>query len=344
MTPRLVVHLDVNETMILGDPAGGDSFADSLNKIVCKQAVVRRVEGGADRPLLERYVWADGRPLSSAGTAPALHYWEIPEGCVRFYEERELKARFAKSFCTDPASPGATYAGLHARLVAAMRRGDESEPRLVRGDSHFVIPAVWRLLEELARRRRFTLAVRTFGSDLGDVAAALQAFAERAALPALRPEALYKLRREGARVSATPLDDPTAEPLDERALVDLLERDDLPVRCVGISDDYPTWKQAAYLPTAGKPCWITPNARHVFFDDNIHNDPDDSIVDVRWLDPARGAFRQLNGSIIRRLHGLVLLRVPTLEPILHPDWFLRTLARLEADLDDLSPPRAESGP
>ncbi len=38
---RLVLHFDVNETIMVGDPAGGDSFEESLNKIVSKSAIVR---------------------------------------------------------------------------------------------------------------------------------------------------------------------------------------------------------------------------------------------------------------------------------------------------------------
>ena len=31
--PRLVLHFDVNETILLGDVAGGDSFEDGINTI-----------------------------------------------------------------------------------------------------------------------------------------------------------------------------------------------------------------------------------------------------------------------------------------------------------------------
>ena len=32
--PRLVLHFDVNETILLGDVAGGDSFEDGINKCI----------------------------------------------------------------------------------------------------------------------------------------------------------------------------------------------------------------------------------------------------------------------------------------------------------------------
>lgn len=324
--------------MSTGDPAGGDSFEDSLNKIVCKQAVVRRVvEEEAMIPLLDRYAWADGRPLSSMnGSEPELHYWELPQGCVKFYDETELKRRFANKFCTDADSPGILYHSLHSRLEAAMRRGNETDQRLVRGDHHFVLPAVWQLLESL-QGRHFTLVIRTFGSDLEAVADALTAFAERhegTPLQSLKlsKESLYAIRRDGESCSMFPLSG-VGERLDERAAIALIERDDQPVRCIGISDDYPSWKAAGFKPSAGKPCWITPSARHVFFDDNIHNHPNKSIVNVRWLQPS-GDIVSLNGYVTCRLHGLVLFRVPTLEAILNHDWFIRQVNKLEADLDN----------
>ena len=35
--PRLVLHFDVNETIMVADPAGGDSFEDVLNKMLAKR-------------------------------------------------------------------------------------------------------------------------------------------------------------------------------------------------------------------------------------------------------------------------------------------------------------------
>ena len=56
--------MDINETILLGDPAGGDTFDESLNKIIAKVAYVRPVPPDAQRggrwPAWE---WHDGSPL-----------------------------------------------------------------------------------------------------------------------------------------------------------------------------------------------------------------------------------------------------------------------------------------
>jgi hypothetical protein len=38
---KLVLHFDVNETIMVGDPAGGDSSEDCLNKMICKSTFVQ---------------------------------------------------------------------------------------------------------------------------------------------------------------------------------------------------------------------------------------------------------------------------------------------------------------
>ena len=38
--PHLFLHFDVNETKLIGDPAGGDTVTECLNKIIAKSAFV----------------------------------------------------------------------------------------------------------------------------------------------------------------------------------------------------------------------------------------------------------------------------------------------------------------
>ena len=74
MTSRVVLHFDVNETIMVGDPAGGDSFEESLNKCLAKVAFVKAVppeeqkgSGGGQWP---QWAWHDGSPLDPALRAP----------------------------------------------------------------------------------------------------------------------------------------------------------------------------------------------------------------------------------------------------------------------------------
>jgi hypothetical protein len=114
----------------VGDPAGGDTFEDCLNKICAKNAVVRAVpeaERGAGR--WPQWCWHDGTPLdpelraAQGLTAPppllggfefgqqpanSTIYWPAAPpssaksaSCTSFYKTPELKQLFAKTFTQD---------------------------------------------------------------------------------------------------------------------------------------------------------------------------------------------------------------------------------------------------
>merc|ERR1712070_151891 len=65
-------------------------------------------------------------------------------------------------------------------------------------------------------------------------------------------------------------------------------------------DHYEWWRDHGYIPSSGKPVWIVEDEaeefHHIFFDDNIHNDPSDSIVAVRVRKQGSEAFVPLTGE------------------------------------------------
>lgn len=116
---------------------------------------------------------------------------------------------------------------------------------------------------------------------------------------------------------------------------------------VGVQDDYQFWSANGCDPSAGKPVWVVdgvsedddgqtksqPPRHHILFNDNIHNDPTDSIVSVRRSKGGlSGTFRTLTGAEIVELQGCHLFRVPTIEPIMDELWFLRQIVSAETRL------------
>ena len=197
---KLILHFDVNETIMIGDPAGGDTFEDCLNKMIAKNAFIRPREPppaadevGEGKPLGRwgEWTWHDGSPLDPALRAgleppPVLTDFEGPPGCAALYKVKALKKKFAKTF-TEPGSPGSIYRGLFERLEEAMRApvvadgGAVIDPRLLNSDGvHYVIiPAFFHTLLGLTKSGRdFTVVIRTFGTDGPEIAAAINAFAE----------------------------------------------------------------------------------------------------------------------------------------------------------------------
>jgi hypothetical protein len=94
--PKLILHFDVNETIMIGDPAGGDTLEDCLNKIICKSAYVR----GKDQAMSSSQAtlpthWYDGTHVSD--TPPSLYTeWEIPDGAVSYYRSGRAVRRYQK--------------------------------------------------------------------------------------------------------------------------------------------------------------------------------------------------------------------------------------------------------
>jgi len=95
--PKLVLHFDVNETIMIGDPAGGDTLEDCLNKIVCKSAYVRghdQVMSTGNKTLPTH--WHDGTPVND--TPPPLYTgWDIPNGAVSYYRSGPAVQSYKKT-------------------------------------------------------------------------------------------------------------------------------------------------------------------------------------------------------------------------------------------------------
>ena len=90
-----------------------------------------------------------------------------------------------------------------------------------------------------------------------------------------------------------------------------------------------------YSPAAGKPLWWTIDgglAQPIFFDDNIHNDPDDSIVAVRARRDPSAPFVPLSGEHTRQLHGAILRKVYTVRAVHERDYFLKAIEEAQANL------------
>jgi hypothetical protein len=92
---RLVLHFDVNETIVIEDIAGGDTYEDCLNKILAKNAFVRRSPSSM--------LWWDGTeiipssPPMRENPPPLYSGWNWPLGCEPYYKVCKNKS---KSFTT----------------------------------------------------------------------------------------------------------------------------------------------------------------------------------------------------------------------------------------------------
>ena len=144
-----------------------------------------------------------------------------------------------------------------------------------------LLPAFYQTLDGLRRSgRQFSIVLRTFGTDLPRVAAAINAYAagehpdypEGAPDLALPPQRMWKGRYDegSGRFALSPHDEGNGAPsiTDEREAVAALSEHGVS----GVMDDYKYWASHDNDPACGKPLWLTlgdASTYQLFFDDNI---------------------------------------------------------------------------
>lgn len=353
MTPHLILHFDINETILVGDEAGGDSVEECLNKVIAKSAFCRiETRSATDQTLMDHAEsntnlslantirmkpthWWDGTTLEEEDqrtppcfqkhskdrsetkvmpVPPLYTGWTWPQFAVPYY--RTAYKRHAKQFTRH--AHGRCYHPLYRQLERTFVLPKQDHVVEIRNDHafHRMIPSFFQTLVELQKRKwSYTLVLRTFGSDLEDVAHAIQDFArgkhplfpefhdaklaaewdkdhlytarwrktESSANDLLSPkqDAVYDLYPHVSYTSSHP---PKPVASGDEAVLDIIEN----CRVCGIQDDYSYWDAHKNAPWAGKPVWIrkkkisnVPLYHHILFDDNIHHDTTDSIASVR---------------------------------------------------------------
>ena len=353
---HLVIHFDINETVLVGDEAGGDTREDSLNKMVAKSAFCQmpsRKNGQAtsdqlydyeSTSVLEPTHWWDGSRIQDSyeqdtPVPPLWTQWHWPTGCCPYY--RTAFKHRSKTFLSHH---GSIYRQLHDKLERNLVWENSSNYPVFSTHpvlSH-LLPALFETIRALSRsNQQFTICFRTMGSDLQDIADAINVFCsgQHPHYPdfcddSLRMEphqlAQGKWRKQNSGPAETPVyqlwrDDTMVASGDEQVL-DFIHSHSI----CGIVDDYLFWRKHHYAPWSGKPVWMLPpfhakEFHHVLFDDNIHNLEHDGIASVRKQVCENGPFQTLSSAEILQQHGRHLVRVPTVEPVLDPGWFLEQL-------------------
>lgn len=301
--------------------------------------------------------WWDGTRIiqQRAVEAPPPLYigWHWPPNSCPYY--RTAYKKHAKQFTVeDGNSPGhgTIYRPLYETLKGSMLVANGAHEIPLSHPFYRMIPSFFYTLVRLQELGKdYTLVLRTFGSDLDDIALALRDFAtgKHPQFPDFREPKLVleecnmfrgRYRREYGPDSNS----------NSEAVYDLIDWKDASRKVAsgddellniienlsicGIQDDYEYWDLNTNAPMAGKPVWIhaankignggSSRLHHLFFDDNIHNDANDSIVAVRSR--KCGHWRSLSGQETIEMQSKYVVRVPTVAAILQQDWFLQQIA------------------
>lgn len=304
---RLVLHFDINNTLLAADPGAGLGLHQAVNLYVAGIVWVRQA--------------ADGTLEWAATTREGKASLNCPEtGFVTYYKFLEVQAeaegRSRKDFKSELARFSDTPQGAPARvwvdrILGALTAPELGEPFAFEENGkryHYILPAFWRLLSWLHEDgREFSVVLRTFGSDGPRIAQTIKAFAAgrhpeyphgcpRSDLADVPPLRLSRWE-EGIRLdwASTP-EAAAAEGVehvaaDECGVFEFLN--DIRGTLV-VQDDYKYWSRHGYVASAGKPLWVpfvpaeqgSNQPQHILFDDNVRTEEyDNSIADVRKLVP-----------------------------------------------------------
>jgi len=377
---RLVLHFDINETILIGDDAGGDTVEECLNKIIAKVAFVqlpKRNDKSVETKDIVPICWWDGTPIIAEGEQrcemipPLYTGWEWPKDTCPYY--RTAYKKRAKYF-TMPTEHGEIYRPLYDHLKErilnyTLKFSKSRQSETYHESSHpfnRMIPSFFHTLVKLKEEGRdYTLVLRTFGSDLEDIALALSDFANgkhplfpnfREPKLVLTANNLFKGRwRENNMSEKSATDEHLSVSNRTSSVFDLLPWNSHSTKAIasgddevlhiierssviGVQDDYNHWDENDNAPWAGKPVWIHNDAiptlqHHIFFDDNIHNDTNDSIVAVRAVMNGMN-WLSLTGSQTIDQQGKYLFRVPTVEALLNNLWFYEKILNAESNVTD----------
>jgi hypothetical protein len=136
---HLFLHFDINETILLGDDAGGDSRHESTQKMLAKSAFCRKpspsfsasfstpttgVLAWEKTQQLKPTHWWDGQEIGRETSMPPLYTgWKWPEHCCPYY--RTAYKGHAKSF-TEDGKHGQIYSPLLEACEASLLSSSSS--------------------------------------------------------------------------------------------------------------------------------------------------------------------------------------------------------------------------
>ena len=316
----LVLHLDVNKTLIMTDKSSGKITISSMVNSLLSEAVWGSITPGTVK---ESRTVEDWKLESSEPSATN----PDPQGCWvtfgQFVEEHTAlsKAVFKplKQSFTELGGIGERCRGHYDALMAALAvptigTAETSDSSV---DCHFILPSVFHLFAELSRRNvPHAVVFRTFGHDTDEFAADWNLFVagQHPTFPLAQPlpHLSLSLPRHRAALfrSGTPCgldenvafrhcDYATGAETDTRGMSEMREILLAKLsehRALFVQDHYDFWAQHHESDVSGKLLVLSPEecdgagvgVRQLFVDDNIERHRA-HIVDVRKLEICAGA-------------------------------------------------------
>jgi len=190
--PPLIIHLDINKTIIVEDDNVSSGVAGLLSSVLASSAY------GAVSPCGRAWALSEAQLLPRAPRAGVISYFTFVREVLHPYapagaaggaarnDAAKAAARALLGGFTAPGAPGAVFAPTLAALLARLALPPGEAAAAAGGGlaglsagRRFLLPAYFRLLQHLRHGQRapWLLVLRTFGGDLASVVAEHNAWA-----------------------------------------------------------------------------------------------------------------------------------------------------------------------
>lgn len=336
---KLILHLDVQNTVTLTDSKQSISMRQALNTVLTSMV------WGCYDPKAGHWSLMSKEPSLRRPEEGAVSFYKHSEkhlcksakGCTDADARQKFKRRISHFTEVDPM--GRQFAcWVESSLDKLKWEGELVKPCVMEQQGemyHRVFPSVVRLLEHLSDNKRdFSVIFRTFGEDALAVMQSLQQILHMHGYHGLADSIcmdLSYMRRENS--TGKPILDVYSSDKhlkqysgDQEIYKHLSGRTGISA----IKDDYGHWQDRNYHYTAGKPLWINLEDtahQHIMLDDNIREGETDSILAMNFMNRHRDMSNQWDGSSIEG----VGIQIDTLAAIANKDYFVENVAKCEGD-------------
>ncbi|KAM3914864.1 uncharacterized protein RB166_017282 [Leptodactylus fuscus] len=320
---KLILHLDLNNTILVSDAATGQGPRAALNSYLSTVVWGRIGDTGewqlvSDQPSVKppcedatNYYTYFGRDGNFVDGKIGQHFRGVFDDHMRLLEwPGKADKRFAQK-----GEDGKSY--------------------------NWILPSFFHLLESLClQQRQFCVILRTFGVDLPSVLrsvhAALQGehphFPQLKQMPLTADLTPGKIRCSKRDIVLTHGPDRVSTRPKERNVYQYFS-------CMegigGFQDHFDWWARNNFTASGGKPFWVDPtdcNTQHIIVDDNIRLGESDTIVNSRvLLDKEKG--KESRKALTSELYDICLVQTDLLRAIAHKDYFLDCIRLCEENYE-----------
>ncbi|XP_067447482.1 uncharacterized protein si:dkey-32e6.3 [Thunnus thynnus] len=309
---KLVLHVDLNNTILVSDAVTGQGTVAALDYFLTTVTWGKMSQHG-------KWEWLSESP----SLLPPC------DGAVSYYSQFGRIPGFT-------SAAGQRFRGVLDEHLDLLRwpediKGDTELS--VKGEDgrlyHWILPSFFQLLKDLVQEEReFAILFRTFGTDLPRVLRAVSRALNQGAhplfpdLPDLKLSVNMtpgKIRCSKRGIVLSRAEDRVSTRGGERGLYQYLSS----VQGLGgFQDHFDWWASNTFSIRGGKPLWVDPfdeHIQHIFIDDNIRQNDEDTIVHPKvFLGPGGADTRTACTS---ELYDITLVQNDLLRAISDPNYF-----------------------